>query len=102
VSRGHGRVERAILEALQIKRRKPEQQGMWCMGASAKNLAHYVKSGTRMWSTRDPFPNYEPTRADIESVRRALRNLRRQDRVLPPIKHRHVIYIGPGWRPRSD
>jgi hypothetical protein len=92
MSKGHGKVERAILEALRWDRLSAHQ-GRFSMGADAKTLAVYVRG------ERDGHPS--PTRSELESVRRALRNLRKQGLILPPTKYRHVIYMTPGKRPRS-
>jgi hypothetical protein len=110
MSKGHGRVERLILEALKWKR---GNRGMLCLGATAKTLACYVRVGKVYNSVADPYRTIEhrdgeivrghhppPTRSELESVRRALRNLRKQGLVLPPTKYRHVIYEAPGKKPR--
>jgi hypothetical protein len=104
MSKGHGRVERLILEALKNGRGNANK-GMFAMGTSAEMLACYVRVGKVYLSAADPY-RYKgghppPTRSELESVRRALRNLRKQGLVDPPIKYRHVIYMTRGKRARS-
>ena len=105
MSKGHGRIERAILEALKWHRFSA-RQGRFPFGTDAKMLVYYVRAGNALFSAADPHNFHNgghppPTRSELESVRRALRNLRKQGLILPPIKHRHVIYMTPGKRPRS-
>jgi hypothetical protein len=98
MSRGHGQIERAILEALDWDKR-----GALSMGARVNDLVCYVRvvkatgSGEAFRSVDDPWKGHNgghppPTRSEIESVRRALRNLRKQGLLPPPIKYRHVVY----------
>ena len=106
MSRGHGRVERVILK------------GQYCFGASAKQLVYAVRAAgeeepqtvydrrlretiggkfQELKRSASPRPvRMPPTRSELESVRRALRNLRKQGLVLPPIKIHNVIYERPG------
>jgi hypothetical protein len=96
MSRGHGRVERAILEALSKRR---GERGMFSFGTSADMLAQYVRSGRLLWSVADPYRSMPVTRSEIESVRRALRSLRKQG-LVEVTKYRHVVYQAPGKRSR--
>jgi hypothetical protein len=102
MSKGHGRVERAILEALSMKRGK---RRMWHLGTDAATLAHYVAAGKEMYSAGDPYrklffdsdghpqhAHYTPTRSELESVRRALRKLRKQGLVSPPTRYPSRVY----------
>jgi hypothetical protein len=99
MSRGHGRIERLILEALHWDRREA-QRGKFAMGATAKLLVDYVRADGKLYTMDDPYyvnpPRPRPTRAELESVRRALRNLRRQGLIATPIKYRQVVYQTPG------
>jgi hypothetical protein len=103
MSKGHGRVERLLLEALKWNRLSAKRGPLSIMGSSAKRLAEYVQAGGKPRSLCGVhgIPTTEPTRSELESVRRALRNLRKQGLVLPPTKYRHVIYRTPGKRPTS-
>jgi hypothetical protein len=81
MSRGHGRIERAILRVLSKRR-----------VADTVTLARYAAVGV----VKGP---YRPTRSELESVRRALRNLRRQGLVALPISYpRRVHYERSGKR----
>jgi hypothetical protein len=95
MSRGHGRIERLILEALKNDRGRANK-GMFSCGTNAEMLACYVCVGNVFGSAADPYHfkggHPPPTRSELESVRRALRNLRKQGLVDPPINHRHVVY----------
>jgi hypothetical protein len=103
MSRGHGHVERAILEALRWGR---GGRGKFPYGADVDLLAHYVQCGEAMGSVACPHSKqrilirgrfagwseatgFHPTRSDLESVRRALRNLRMQGLVV-----RHKLACG--------
>jgi hypothetical protein len=99
MSKGHGRIERLILEALKNGRGRANK-GMFSF---TKMLVKYVRIGKVLGSAGDPY-HYKgghppPTRSELESVRRALRNLRKQGLVDPPIKYRHVIYQTPSKPP---
>ena len=104
MSKGHGRIERAILHALSM------EQGPMSMGTNAETLARYAAATTKAghpvvpYSAEDPYAymgdfDYIPTRSELESVRRALRNLRKQGLVLGT-QYRHVIYKMPGKKPK--
>jgi hypothetical protein len=99
MSRGHGKVERAILEALRCERGR---RGRFCLEATAERLALYVRSGPCLLETVgddariEGHPRHVPTRSEIESVRRALRNLRKQGLVLPGHRLNCTIYERPG------
>jgi DNA-binding PadR family transcriptional regulator len=67
MSKGHGRIERAILAVLGAKG-----------GADAATLACTVVAG-------------EVTRSELESVRRALRNLQSQG-LVEVTEQQHVVY----------
>jgi len=74
----YGRVERAILHALREQR---GNRGIFHLGADAKELAHYIIAGEAIRTVDDPTyyrGGYTPTRSEVESVRRALRNLRKK------------------------
>jgi hypothetical protein len=88
MSKGHGKVERAILAALSRGGQLP-----W---ADTVMLAHFVYCCRHPASVNCPrlLTGYIPTRSQLESVRRALRNLRKQGLVLQT-KYRHVFYACP-------
>jgi hypothetical protein len=116
MSRGHGHVERAILEALRWKKRKRGiQQGMLALGTDVELLAHYVQCGEAMDSVHCPHRavlrdktgafvlgeavGFHPTRSDIESVRRALR-MRMQGLVVGvKVYHGKFSYVAPRRTP---
>jgi hypothetical protein len=102
MSRGHGRVERAILEALRWDKRRANR-GRLGFGGDAEMLAHYVKCGESMHTVAcDQTHNgegYIPTRSELESVHRALRNLRKQGLVCRHFKYRRASFITPAERP---
>jgi hypothetical protein len=123
MSKGHGLIERLVLEALKWNRRRVNR-GMFCMGADAAMLVRYIRvakatgAGRNFNTGGDPAQALlldeegrmvtddegrpmrkggpPPTRSELESVRRALRNLRKQGLVQSPIKYRHVVYLGKG------
>ena len=111
MSKGHGKIERAILEALRGDR---GHRGMFWLGTQVENLARYVRSGPAMHSVNDPdmalvrkqdgsfeYITRKPTRSEIESVRRALRNLRKQGLIPPGLRLNYTIHEGPGKKPQS-
>ena len=116
-----GRVERAILHALSMKRGR---RGMLHLGAETRELAryvaHYKVCGDAIDARGHPYTimNAEraaiaearvrgeamhhapPTRSELESVRRALRNLRQQGLVIEPQRYPpRVYYRQPGKQP---
>jgi hypothetical protein len=107
MSKGHGQVERAILDALNMQRGR---KGRWSFGGTTEDLARYVADykvcGDAIHDRYHPYncpiksrerqaiaearvrgEDYRPppvTRSELESVRRALRNLRKQGLVSEP------------------
>jgi hypothetical protein len=92
MSKGHGRVERAILEALKQGKRANER-GLFFAGAKVNDLARYVRYAPALKVTpqhedhrplppdaelKAAFLHHRPTRSELEAVRRALRNLCKQ------------------------
>jgi hypothetical protein len=102
MSKGHGHVERAILEALKWHRLM-DRQGLHAIGARVEDIAHYVYCGPHVRCSVDcpRFYNggYASTRSQLEAVRRALRNLRKQGLVTPPQRFGLVIYTAPNAKP---
>ena len=98
MSKGHGKIERAILEALSMKRGK---RGPHFLGATTEELARYVVSDMERqhgWSCSWSGP--APTRSQLESVRRALRNLRKQGLIIEPKRYpQRIYYEMPGKKP---
>jgi hypothetical protein len=94
MSRGHGKVERIILQVLNWG--KPRDRGRWSMGADAETLVYRVRAdGQPIYSIgAEHFTATRPTRSELEVVRRALRNLRKQG-LIEVTKYRHVIYKMP-------
>ena len=67
-------------------------RGTFSLGTDAEMLVYYVRSGPTLWSADDPYTPHPPsTRSELESVRRALRNLRKKGLVFAT-KYRRVIY----------
>ena len=99
MSKGHGRVERAILEALSMKRGK---RGMWHLGTNAATLARYVAAGNAMYSAADPFcySHYTPTRSELESCDAPCASCASKVLCLRPPGSR-VYYECPGKKPTS-
>ena len=74
---------------------------MFFMGTDAQMLAWYVRSGEAILRWDDPHRPHPPaTRSELESVRRALRNLRKQG-LIEVTKYRHGVYKMPGKKPKS-
>ena len=87
---------------------------MFSMGIDAEMLVYYVRSGKALFWVTDPHRyavnddgkivlgrHPPPTRSEVESMRRALRNLGKQGLILATLNYRHVIYMTPGKRSRS-
>jgi hypothetical protein len=100
MSKGYGRVERAILRALREQRGK---RGIFHLGTDTGTLARYVIAGETIYSAADPCrgTGYTPTRSELESVRRALRNLRKKGLVYATKYPRRVYYQCPGKKLKS-
>jgi hypothetical protein len=103
MSRGHGKVERAILEALS------KRKGHRGKGSDVELLAHYVRS-LEMGSMSEPSyrlvrqadeGRVPITRSELESVRRALRNLRKQGLIEPPMRIQRVVYRRAAKKPQA-
>jgi hypothetical protein len=112
MSRGHGEIERLILVALRWDRRQ-SQRGTLAMGTDARRLVQYIRvaraTGYGRWlgTANDPwgFDNGghpKPTRSELESVRRALRNLRRQGLLQEKLRLNYSIWEQPGKKPNTD
>ena len=74
MSKGYGRVERAILHALREQR---GNRGIFHLGADAKELAHYIIAGEAIRTVDDPTyyrggytPTRSPRHADLDEVSR--------------------------------
>lgn len=100
MSKGHGLVERAIIKALAISRGGEGGRAVEDVASLAREVAHYKACGeaidddyhvyncpirnkemnalVKAKSRGEPYVAPVPTRSELESVRRALRNLRRQ------------------------
>jgi hypothetical protein len=101
MSKGYGRIERAILDALEWDKRVAHR-GMFYVGTDAEMLVYYVRSGNALFSVGDPhMPHPPPTRSELESVRRALRNLRKKGLVYARRYPASVGYERPGKKPNS-
>ena len=102
MSRGHGKVERIILQVLDCRPRRMADRGKYFLGASAEDLVYACRAAGGQLDSVEARnkPRPKPTRAELESVRRALRNLRKQG-LIKVTKYRHVIYEMPGKKPRS-
>jgi hypothetical protein len=96
-------------------------RGILSLGTSVEMLAHYVQCGKAMGSVLCPHMaflrdkagaivkgeygaweriGFHPTKSDLESVRRALRNLRKQGLVVYDLRTIHRAgYITPARRP---
>jgi hypothetical protein len=97
----YGRVERAILHALREQR---GNRGIFHLEVDAKELAHYIIAGEAVRTVDDPTyyrGGYTPTRSEVESVRRALRNLRKKGLVYAIKYPRRVYYQQPGKKPNT-
>lgn len=81
MSKGHGRVERTILEALKWHRLSAKQ-GIFLFGATAEDLVYYVRVGPALGSVATPT---------IEAVIR-----HRQEQSLKPCGGRCAIYADKG------
>jgi hypothetical protein len=77
-------------------------RGMLALGTNAEMLVFYVRSGEALFRIDDPHkPHPPPTRSELESVRRALRNLRKKGLVYATKHRAHVTYERPGKNPNT-
>ena len=108
MSRGHGLVERAIIKALAISRGGEGGRAVEDVRQLTEQVAHYrvcgeaISDHDHIWrcpvhrAYKDSVVDLslgrpvaeppEPTRAEVEAVRRALRNLRKQGLVVVEYK----------------
>jgi hypothetical protein len=75
---------------------------MFSLGTDAEMLVRYVRSGKALFMVNDPHkPHPPPTCSELESVRRALRNLRKKGLVYATKYPARVNYEQPGKKPKS-